>query len=96
MASELIKRGWYVSFSGVVTFKNANRVREVLRSIPLDRLLIETDAPYLSPHPSRGKMNHSGNLEYTASEVASVFGMTPDEIATLTYENAKRIYNIKQ
>lgn len=95
MASELIKRGWYVSFSGVVTFKNANRVREVLRSIPLDRLLIETDAPYLSPHPLRGKMNHSGNLEYTAGAIADIFGKTVDEIAEITAQNAKRIYNIK-
>ena len=94
MASELVKRGWYISFSGVVTFKNANRVREVLRSVPLDRLLIETDAPYLSPEPHRGKMNHSGNLEYTAGALASAFGMTLNEAADLTFENAKKIYNI--
>lgn len=94
MARELIKRGWYISFSGVVTFKNASRVREVLASIPLDKLLIETDAPYLAPHPNRGKMNHSGNLEYTVSCIASVFGKTPEEIAQITFENAHRIYNL--
>ena len=94
MARELIKRGWYISFSGVVTFKNASRVREVLASIPVDRLLIETDAPYLAPHPNRGKMNHSGNLEYTVGMIASVFGKTPEEIADITFENAKRIYNL--
>ena len=94
MAAELVKRGWYISFSGVVTFKNANRVREVLRSVPLDRLLIETDAPYLSPEPHRGKMNHSGNLEYTVGALASAFGMTLNEAADLTFENAKKIYNI--
>lgn len=94
MARELIKRGWYISFSGVVTFKNASRVREVLSTIPLDRLLIETDAPYLAPHPYRGKMNHSGNLEYTVGMIASVFGKTPEEIADITFENAKRIYNL--
>ena len=94
MARELIKRGWYISFSGVVTFKNASRVREVLASIPLDRLLIETDAPYLAPHPNRGKMNHSGNLEYTVGMIASAFGKAPEEIADITFENAKRIYNL--
>ena len=94
MARELIRRGWYISFSGVVTFKNASRVRDVLASIPLDRLLIETDAPYLSPHPLRGKMNHSGNLEYTVGAIAAVFGKTPEEIAQITFENAKKIYNL--
>ena len=94
MARELVRRGWYISFSGVVTFKNANRVREVVATVPLDRLLIETDAPYLSPHPLRGKMNHSGNLEYTASAIAAVFGKAPEEIAQITFENAKRIYNL--
>lgn len=94
MARELVKRGWYISFSGVVTFKNASRVREVLSTIPLDRLLIETDAPYLAPHPNRGKMNHSGNLEYTVGMIASVFGKTPEEIAEITYKNAERIYHL--
>lgn len=94
MARELIRRGWYISFSGVVTFKNATRVREVLSTIPLDRLLIETDAPYLAPHPNRGKMNHSGNLEYTVNMIASVFDKTPEEIAEITFENAKKIYNL--
>ena len=94
MARELIRRGWYISFSGVVTFKNASRVREVVSTIPLDRLLIETDAPYLSPHPLRGKMNHSANLEYTVGAIASVFGKTPEEIAEITFENAQRIYGL--
>ena len=94
MARELVKRGWYISFSGVVTFKNASRVREVLSSIPLERLLIETDAPYLAPHPNRGKMNHSGNLEYTVGMIASVFGKTTEEIAQITYMNAQKIYNL--
>ena len=95
MARELTRRGWYISFSGVVTFKNASRVREVASTVPLDRVLIETDAPYLSPDPLRGRMNHSGNLEYTAGAIASLFGKTVDEIAEITAQNAKRIYNIK-
>lgn len=94
MAREIIRRGWYISFSGVVTFKNASRVREVLSTVPLDRLLVETDAPYLAPHPNRGKMNHSGNLAYTVAAVAEVFGKTPEEIAEITYNNAKTLYKI--
>ena len=94
MARELTRHGWYISFSGVVTFKNASRVREVLSSVPRDRLLVETDAPYLSPHPLRGKMNHSGNIEYTLATFADVLGITPDEASELTLENAKKIYNL--
>ena len=92
MARELVKRGWYISFSGVLTFKNAERVREVAASVPLDRILIETDAPYLAPHPYRGKRNHSGLLEYTAATLAEVKGITPDEAARVTYENAERLF----
>ena len=96
MARELVKRGWYISFSGVVTFKNASRVREVVSTIPLDRLLVETDAPYLSPHPLRGKMNHSANLEYTVGAIASIFQKTPEEIAQITFENAKKVYGLEE
>ena len=94
MARELVKRGWYISFSGVVTFKNASRVREVLSTIPLDRLLIETDAPYLAPHPNRGKMNHSGYMLYTAEAVAAVKGIDTGEAIRLTAENAKRLFGV--
>ncbi len=94
MAAELIKRGWYISFSGVVTFKNANRVREVVASIPMDRLLIETDAPYLAPHPHRGKMNHSGLMRYTAEAIAEIKGVTPEEMAEITYNNASELFGV--
>lgn len=94
MAAELVKRGWYISFSGVVTFKNATRVREVLAGIPLDRLLIETDAPYLAPHPMRGKMNHSGLLEYTAQAFSETLGLPAEKIAEVTAENAKKLFGI--
>lgn len=94
MARELVRRGWYISFSGVVTFKNAMRVREVLASVPHDRLLIETDAPYLSPHPLRGKMNHSGNLMYTCATVAETLGITESDAALLTEQNARKIFGI--
>ena len=92
MARELVRRGWYISFSGVLTFKNAARVREVAASVPLDRILIETDAPYLAPHPFRGKRNHSGLTEYTVTTLAEIKGITPDEAARATYENAERLF----
>ena len=95
MARELVKRGWYISFSGVVTFKNASRVREVVKSVPLDRILIETDCPYLAPHPMRGKMNHSGYLHYTAEGIADVFGISVEEVAQKTAENAKKLFDME-
>ncbi|MBE6596041.1 MAG: TatD family deoxyribonuclease [Ruminococcaceae bacterium] len=94
MASELIKRGWYISFSGVATFKNASRVREVISRIPTERLLIETDAPYLAPHPHRGKVNHSGLMKYTAEAIAEVKGITPERLSEITYDNASELFEI--
>ena len=94
MARELVKRGWYISFSGVVTFKNATRVKEVAASVPLDRLMIETDCPYLAPHPMRGKLNHSGYLHYTAETLADVHGVTVEELARITHDNAKAFFGI--
>lgn len=95
MARELVRRGWYISFSGVLTFKNAARVREVAESVPLERILIETDAPYLAPHPFRGKRNHSGLMEYTARVLAEVKGITPDEAAEITYNNACTLFGVR-
>lgn len=94
MARELVKRGWYISFSGVASFKNADRVREVVASVPADRLLIETDCPYLAPHPMRGRLNHSGYLHYTAEAIAAVRGVSVDELATLTHQNADRLFGL--
>ncbi len=95
MARELIRHGWYISFSGTVTFKNAVRVAEVARSLPHDRVLIETDCPYLTPHPHRGKVNHSGYLEYTNAAIASLWGLSPEETARITLENARELFSIK-
>ncbi len=95
MASELVRRGWYISFSGVVTFKNASRVKEVAASIPSERLLIETDCPYLAPHPYRGQINHSGLMIHTASALAELKGMTLSELARVTYDNANELFGIK-
>ena len=94
MAKELIKRGWYISFSGVVSFKNAAKIKEVAAIVPDDRILIETDAPYLAPHPFRGRINHSGRLFYTASALACERGVDVKAISDLTYNNAKALFGI--
>ena len=94
MARELTRRGWYVSFSGTLTFKNAERVREAARAVPRDRLLVETDAPYLAPHPHRGKMNHSGLLVHTLETLAELWNCTPDEAAAQTAQNAKDLFQV--
>lgn len=94
MAKELVRLGYMISFSGTVTFTNARRVAEACEAIPLSHILIETDAPYLAPHPKRGTMNHSGNLVYTNARVATLHKMTEEETARITEENAKRFFSI--
>ena len=94
MAAELIKRGYYISFSGVLTFKNAARLPEVAKTVPLDRMLVETDCPYLAPHPYRGKRNDSTLMRYTAEKLAEIKGMTYEEVCEITFENAKRVYRL--
>lgn len=94
MAKDLIRRGWYVSFSGVLTFQNARRVREVAAAMPHDRVLIETDAPYLTPHPHRGECNHSGYLVYTCAALAAAWGISEEETAALTRRNAEELFGI--
>ena len=92
MALELVKLGYYISFSGTLTFTNARKPREVAAVLPHDRVLIETDCPYLTPHPHRGKTNHSGYLSYTNAVLASIFGVSEQECARITEENARRIF----
>lgn len=92
-ARELIDHGWYLSVSGVVTFKNAARILGVVPTVPDDRLLIETDCPYLTPHPFRGKRNDSRYLTYTVEAVAALRGTTPKSIAALTLRNAARLFS---
>ena len=94
MARELVKRGWYISFSGVVSFKNANKIKEVAATVPDEKILIETDAPYLAPHPFRGKINHSGRLVYTADALALCRGYSAEKIAELTYSNTTELFGI--
>ena len=88
-------RGYYISFTGVITFKNANTLRSVAKSIPLDRLMIETDCPYLTPVPYRGKTNHSGYLIHTCEALAELHGISVEQMAEITTENAKRFFRIK-
>lgn len=94
LAVELTRRGWYLSFSGVATFKNAPRVRSAVAATPNDRLLAETDCPYLAPEPHRGECNHSGFLTYTVAALAAVKGMSAQEMTDLTAENACRLFDI--
>ena len=94
MARELWRRGWYISFSGVVTFKNARRVGEVASSIPLDRLLVETDAPYLAPHPHRGRRNDSSLMRHTVETLASLHGVSTEQMAKITAQNAAVLFDI--
>lgn len=95
MAKELLKRGWMISFTGVVTYKNARKTVEAAEVIPLDRLMIETDAPYMSPVPKRGTRNDSRNLIYIAEKLAEIKGISTEELIRITEENAKRFFDIK-
>ena len=95
MARELLRRGWYLGFDGPVTYKNARKAIEVLACTPPERILVETDSPYMSPVPLRGKRNDSSNLVYIIQKIAEVKGMTPQEIEQITWENGKRLFGIK-
>lgn len=94
MARQLVSLGYMISFSGTLTFKNASRVREVAASLSRESVLIETDAPYLAPHPYRGRLNHSGYLEYTNAALAEIYNISCEECAALTDENARRFFRI--
>ncbi len=92
MASQALELGFYISFSGIVTFKNAAALRDVARRVPLDRLLIETDSPYLAPVPHRGKGNEPRFVVHVAEKIAELRGMSPEAIAELTSENYFRLF----
>lgn len=94
MAKEVIKCGYMISFSGTLTFTNARKPREVAAILPHDSVLVETDCPYLAPHPKRGTLNHSGNLVYTNATLAEVFGMSAEECAAITRNNARRFFGL--
>ena len=96
MAHWLIDRGWYIGFTGVLTFKNARKAVEVAANIPLERLVLETDCPYMAPEPFRGKRNHPGYLYRMAQRLAEIRGMDVAEIQKITLENGKRLYGITE
>ena len=94
MAREIVKLGMYIGIGGVVTFKNARKSVEVVKDIPLERIVLETDCPYLSPVPFRGKRNNSGMIIYTAEKIAEIKNISVEEVLKETCENAKKVYNI--
>lgn len=94
MAKWLIARGWYIGFTGVLTFKNARKALEVAGDIPLDRIVLETDCPYMSPEPFRGKRNDPGKLYRMAERLAELRGMTVEEVQERTFQNGRRLYRI--
>lgn len=94
VAKEVLKLGGYISFSGTVTFKNARNLLEVVKIVPLDRILIETDAPYLAPEPNRGRRNEPAYVKFTAQKIADLKEMQLEKLAEIILENTKRFYQI--
>lgn len=95
MAEELIRRGWYLGIDGPITYKNARRAPEVAAVIPLERMVVETDAPYLTPEPFRGKRNDSRKLPYVLETMAEWKGVTAEELAEITFANGKRLFGLE-
>ncbi len=93
-AKECIKLGYYIGVTGVVTFKNSKVIKEVVKNIPIERLLVETDCPYMAPTPHRGKRNQSDYIEYIMKEIADIKGLTVEEISEFTIFNTKSLFKI--
>ena len=94
MAEELVKMGWMISFTGVLTYKNARKSVEVAEAVPMERLMVETDAPYMAPEPHRGKRNDSGYVVHTCRKLAEIKGLSLEECARITRENGCRLFRI--
>lgn len=94
MALEYVKMNFYIGVGGVITFKNARKLKEVVEKVPIERIVIETDAPYLSPEPNRGKRNSSINLPYVVNEIAKIKGLEPADVIRITEENARKVYRL--
>ena len=92
LVKEALKLGFYISFAGPITFKNSKNANEIIEMVPNDRMLIETDSPYLSPEPLRGRRNDPRNVRFVAQKIAEVKGMTLEETAKITYQNAERLF----
>ncbi len=95
LVKEGLKLGFYISFAGPVTFKNSKNANEIIKMVPNDKMLIETDSPYLSPEPLRGRRNDPRNVKYIAKKIAEEKGISVEEVCKITYQNAKKIYKIK-
>ena len=96
MARQLVRKGWYIGFTGVLTFKNARKAVETAQSIPLDRIVLETDCPFMAPEPFRGKRNDPGYLPKMAEKLAEIRGISVEEAIAVTTENAKRLYRFSE
>lgn len=94
MAAEFLKLDYYFGIGGVVTFQNAKKLREVVAYLPIDKILLETDSPYLAPVPNRGKRNNSGNIPYIAQELAQIKGVSYEEIIAATRQNSERLFGV--
>lgn len=94
LVRQALELGYYISFAGPITYKSSKNAPEVIKMVPIDRILIETDSPYLSPEPNRGRRNDCRNVKYVAQKIADVKELTIEEVAQKTYENAIRIFNI--
>ncbi len=94
MAGELVRLGWLISFTGVLTYKNARRAVEAARAVPLERIMIETDSPYMAPVPHRGTRNDSGYVRYVCERLAEIKGVPPADCAAITLETGKRFFRI--
>ena len=95
LAKEFVKMGFFIGIGGVVTFKNARKLKEVAAGIPIDHIVLETDSPYLAPVPFRGKRNSSLDLPYVVDAIAQIKGMDPEEVISRTEENAERLYRLR-
>ena len=94
LVKEALKLGFYISFAGPVTFKNSKNAEEIISMVPNEKMLIETDSPYLSPEPLRGKRNDPRNVKYIAQKIASVKKLSLEEVAKITYQNAEKIFRM--
>lgn len=93
IAQSYVDMGFYISFTGSITFKNAAKFPEIIRNIPLDRILVETDCPYLTPEPHRGELNYPRNVKFQAAKIAEILGRSEEEIAAVTTANAYRLFD---
>ena len=96
MARQLVDLGWYIGFTGVLTFKNARKAIETAEAIPLERIVIETDCPYMAPEPFRGRRNDPGKIYRMAEKLAEIKGISVEEARHATFENGKRLYRIEE